>query len=113
MIRSRRRWTHLLGGLDHDVQARPAQFGRLDLLTLGVLWAFSIITIAASTMAPIAMAIPPKLMMLLVSRIERIATMAIRIARGSVIDRNQRAAHMEQEYQADQTDDDILRRACY
>ncbi len=28
------------------------------------LWAFSIITIAASTMAPMAMAMPPRLMML-------------------------------------------------
>ena len=45
-------------GLDHDLQ--PAACGR----PFEPLCAFSIMTMAASTIAPMAMAMPPRLMML-------------------------------------------------
>ncbi len=45
---------------------------------------FSIITIAASTMAPIAIAIPPRLMMLALTPILRITRNEMRMPKGSV-----------------------------
>ena len=45
---------------------------------------FSIMTIAASTIAPIAIAIPPRLMMLAPTPIERITRNEIRMPSGSV-----------------------------
>ena len=49
------------------------------------LWAFSIITMAASIMAPMAMAIPPRLMMLAPIPSARMAVKAIRRPTGSMI----------------------------
>ena len=49
------------------------------------LWAFSIITIAASTMAPIAIAMPPRLMMLELSPSTCIAMKAISTPIGSMM----------------------------
>jgi hypothetical protein len=48
------------------------------------LWAFSIITIAASTIAPMAIAMPPRLMMFEPIPIVRMAMKAIRMPIGSV-----------------------------
>ncbi len=49
------------------------------------LWAFSIITIAASTIAPMAMAMPPRLMMLELMPSARMAMKAIRTPTGSMM----------------------------
>ena len=48
------------------------------------LWAFSIMTMAASTMAPIAMAIPPRLMMLDPSPSSFMAPNAIKMPTGNI-----------------------------
>ena len=48
------------------------------------LWAFSIITIAASTMAPMAIAMPPRLMMFELIPITRMAMKAISTPTGSM-----------------------------
>ena len=61
-----------------------AQCGFLPRSRSRCLWAFSIITMAPSTMAPIAIAIPPSDMMLATSPWEYMTAMAIRMPTGRV-----------------------------
>ena len=72
------------------------------------LWAFSIITIAASTMAPIAMAMPPRLMMFELRPSSCMAMNGDQHADRQHDDGHQRAAHVQEEDDADQRDDDAL-----
>ncbi len=72
------------------------------------LCAFSIMTIAASTMgADEAMAMPPRLMMFELKPRDT-CTDSNQHTERQRDDRNQRAAHMQQKYHADQSDDDAL-----
>ena len=70
------------------------------------LCAFSIMTIAASIIAPIAIAMPPRLMILALIPSQRIATKAISTPTRQHQDRDQRAARVHQEYNADQRNDE-------
>ncbi len=72
------------------------------------LCAFSIITMAASTMAPIAIAMPPRLMMFEFMPSRRIAMNAISTPIGQHHDGHQRAAHVQQEHDAHRGHDDAL-----
>ena len=66
--------------LDQDLDARLVRAAARSRC----LWAFSIMTIAASIMAPIAMAMPPRLMMLEPSPSSFMAPNAIRMPTGSI-----------------------------
>ena len=59
--------------------------GRVPSSRSMCLWAFSIITIAASTIAPMAIAMPPRLMMFEFMPSRRIATKAISTPTGSMM----------------------------
>jgi hypothetical protein len=72
------------------------------------LCAFSTMMIAASTMAPMAIAMPPSDMMLEVSPSACMGMNESRIAIGQRDDRHQRRAHVPEEDEADQRDDDAL-----
>ena len=76
------------------------------------LCAFSIITIAASTIAPIAIAMPPRLMMLELTQ-QMHAEVGGQYAERERNDGDQRAANVKQEHDADERDDQALfDRAC-
>src|SRR5216683_3059455 len=68
------------------------------------LCAFSIMTMAASTIAPMAIAIPPRLMMFELSPSTYMQRYAINIPSGSVM----MATNAQQEHDADEGDDDAL-----
>ena len=65
-------------------------------------------TIAASTIAPIAMAMPPRLMMLELDAQHMHAEIGDQHADRQRDDGDQRAADMQQEHDADERDDDAL-----
>ncbi len=67
---------------------------------------FSIITIAASIIAPMAIAMPPSDMISAPTPTQRIATNAMRMPDGQRDDRDEGRAYMKQEHHADQRDDD-------
>ena len=74
---------------------------------------FSIITIAASIIAPIAIAMPPSDMMSAPTPTQRMATNAIRIPTGSVRMATSAELRVQQEHDAHERDDDrLFRRAC-
>ncbi len=70
--------------------------------------AFSIITIAASTIAPIAMAIPPKDMMLAFTPCTRMTSKAASTPRGKVTIATSADRTCQQKQPADDRDDDEL-----
>ena len=70
------------------------------------LWAFSIMMIAASTIAPMAMAMPPSDMMLALMPCQRMTMKRDQDGGRQREDGDQRAADVEQEEDADQRDDD-------
>ena len=72
------------------------------------LWTFSTTMIAASTMAPMAMAMPPSDMMLAPSPIQRIGMKASNTATGSMRTGTSVLRTCEQEDEDDQGDDDKL-----
>ena len=79
------------------------------------LCAFSIMTMAASIIAPMAMAMPPRLMMLEPMPEQLHGDERHQDADGQHQDRDQRAAHVQQEHDADQRDDEAFleqRAAC-
>ena len=65
-------------------------------------------TIAASTMAPIAIAMPPRLMILAPSPSRLHRAKSHQDANGEHQDRHQGAAEMQQKHDADQRDDEAL-----
>ena len=72
------------------------------------LWTFSTTMMAASTMAPMAMAMPPRLMMLAPRCRAAIGTKASSTAIGQHQHRHQRRADVQQKQQDDQRDDHHL-----
>ena len=92
------------GGLDQHLGCAACPGGARSRC----LWAFSIMTIAASTMAPMAMAMPPRLMMFELMPSSCMQMIGDQHAERQHDDGDQRAAHMQQEHDADERDDEAL-----